>query len=290
MGAIPFRLFISISNVFVHIFSYRRLIYFCSYLCRILSSMKKNHTSVSHKGWSHSWDQDKWSSNHHRFTVPFTYPPPVPPISTPVYLIYAFSFIVHTLIYLYSWKIYSTFYALEFYINDFCSRWSNTLKQTKQKTKTKYFRQKFTWHWTRQQKRATPERWERADWLTLREFPDFDAGLGRLRWLREDPLSWTDGAENLGRPKWLEFSGQSPREEQAAQKKNPRHLQKAPLRIQQKSPDLCACVRPEQESSESIRCTHTGPGRVSVPTTQREKPLNSLEAECSGGSCLSTRG
>ena len=79
MGAITFRLFISISNVFFHIFSYRHLIYFCSYLCWMLSSFKKNQTSVSHKGWSHSWDQDKWSSPRSAsFYCPLHLPSPCP--------------------------------------------------------------------------------------------------------------------------------------------------------------------------------------------------------------------
>lgn len=144
----------------------------------------------------------------------------IPPIIiTLVYLIYAFPFTVHTFMYLYCWKIYSIFYALEFYINNFCSRWSNTLKQTKQKTKTNCFSQRFTWHWTRQQKRVTPERWETSKLTPLTHFER----VSRL-WSRAGGMPVVPGRSlelnrwrwESGKPRWLEFSGQSPREEPAS--------------------------------------------------------------------------
>lgn len=39
---------------------------------------------------------------------------------------------------------------------------------------------------------------------------------GELRLSPKDSLMWGDGAENPGKPRWLEFAGYTPREERAA--------------------------------------------------------------------------
>lgn len=60
----------------------------------------------------------------------------------------------------------------------------------------------------------------------LREFPDHGPKEEEPRLITADFLIWGDGTGSEGIANWLEFSGQSTREERTSQKENYRDLQR----------------------------------------------------------------